>query len=231
MGIFDFVTSVANKVSSVVSTAVSKAGELLRSPMISGALHLAAHLIPGGQLASIALRLTGMLHAFNMMPKDQNIDNLGERALQAAGTGLTPEKFSNFSEYMQELQNFKLDPDVEKDRDPLTKQMAGIGIGVLGIADKMQVSNDSTLKALLLSTLDGQYFSTAKTIEILKQGSPFVQDIIDYFGRRLDGKESGKVEDTMAKIDHDLEPESTPQETYDKLDALRAKGGTENASE
>jgi hypothetical protein len=231
MGAIEFLTSVVNKVSSAVSMAVSKAGELLRSPMISGALHLAAHLIPGGQIAAIALRLTGMLHTFNMMPKDQNIDNLGERALQAAGTGITPEKFSNFSEYMQELQKFKLDPDVEKDREPLSRQMAGIGIGVLGIANKMEVSNESTLKALLLSTLDGQYFSTDKTIEILKQGSPFVQDIIDYFSRKLDGKETGKVEDTMAKIDHDLDPEFTPQETFDKLDALRAKGSTENASE
>jgi hypothetical protein len=109
--------------------------------------------------------------------------------------------------------------------------MAGIGIGVLGVANKMELSNEKTLKVLLLSTLDSQYFSIDKTIEILKHGNAFVQDVIDYFSRRLDGVESGNVEDTMAEIDHNLDADFTPQQTFDKLDALRAKGSTENVIE
>ena len=64
------------------------------------------------QVVSKAIQAIG--RALGIIKDKDQIEDLGDRALQAEEKGITPDKYSTFDEFKQALDNFELNPDKTK---------------------------------------------------------------------------------------------------------------------
>ena len=119
----------------IVSNAVSSIGNVASTiSVISKVLAV----IPGMQTASaFLLTISKVAAAIAVMCKvfspDDNIEDIGERALQAEENGITLEKCENdFNKYMEKLRNMELDPNKKHDIDEC--RLAGALVAEKGIS-------------------------------------------------------------------------------------------------
>ncbi|UBH26244.1 hypothetical protein [Aeromonas enteropelogenes] len=169
-------SSFANGVSAVIgaiSSALPKLGEAL------------------GQFANALLKGLGILKP------DENIEEQGERALQAAEQGITADKFDDFDDYVAALRSFELDPDKASKRSPAEKLSAGIGVGTVALEKKFELEPGSLNGIWLLPLANPDYFTAARVGELVSKGK-FSGDIYAYLERRLSVGDGHRFETALA---------------------------------
>ena len=119
---------------SVVSSACSAVGS-----MFSGALSVVGKIfLPE---IEIAIRVIGMVinvveavcKALGIWQKDDDPEELGDKAIQGAETGITRDKYETYEEYLKKIREVKLDPEVSAKIPQEAKFAAATTLGVLGL--------------------------------------------------------------------------------------------------
>lgn len=151
-----------------------------------------------GQVAQVVSQVLGLLKP------GEKIDEMGERAMQAAEQGITPDSFDNHDAYMNELRNFELDPS--KKSDPMAKIIAGLAVVSHGLDEKLGVPEGTAGQLWPLVAADGQYFTAEKLLQLVQTGQN-IADVVDYFTGKLGGAESLEVEEKLIKLDKEIHPE------------------------
>ncbi|MFM4824138.1 hypothetical protein ACEUDJ_04500 [Aeromonas bivalvium] len=169
-------SSFANGISAVIgaiSSALPKLGEAL------------------GQFANALLKGLGILKP------DEDIEEQGERALQAAEQGITADKFDDFDDYVAALRSFELDPDKADKRSRAEKLSAGIGVGTVALEKKFELEPGSLNGIWLLPLANPEYFTAARVGDLVR-GGKFSGDIHAYLERRLSVGEGHRFETALA---------------------------------
>ncbi|MFQ2688818.1 hypothetical protein ACTFBW_18900 [Aeromonas rivipollensis] len=169
-------SSFANGISAVIgaiSSALPKLGEAL------------------GQFANALLKGLGILKP------DEDIEEQGERALQAAEQGITADKFDDFDDYVAALRSFELDPDKADKRSRAEKLSAGIGVGTVALEKKFELDPGSLNGIWLLPLANPEYFTAARVGDLVS-GGKFSGDIHAYLERRLSVGEGHRLEAALA---------------------------------
>ena len=117
-----FVSNTVSNIGSAVSGFCTNVLPRL-GPMIEKGL---ATLGPLGQIAQCVLQ------AFNIFKPQDKIEDMGDRALQAADKDIRPEKFDRFDNYLEYIRNMELDPEKSQKNTPEQKIVAGLAIGAKG---------------------------------------------------------------------------------------------------
>src|SRR5690606_14881198 len=134
----------SNAISSAVSSAVSSIGSALSSfsTNVGGVL---GGIIDGLKPVATAIGnfANSFLQALGILKPNESTQDLGDRALQAADKGITLDKFENFDDYMAELRDFDLDPEVSAKRSTAEKLVAGMGVATIGVEDKFNAERGS----------------------------------------------------------------------------------------
>jgi len=194
MGWFSSAVSFVSSVASGICSAVSSIGSALSSfvgsvaPVLSGlitALQPVAEAI--GKFANSFLQNLGILQP------GEKVEHLGERALQAAQSGIVIDKFDNFSGYMEALRKFDLDPDVAAKRSPAEKLVAGLGVGTVAVEDKFNAERGSLNGLWLLPIANPGYFTPDRMQSLVATGR-LGGDVYAYLEQRLSGHESRSFE-------------------------------------
>ena len=175
-------------------------------------------------LANVA---QGVLQAFGIMKPNEKIEEMGERALQAAQEGITPDKFENFDEYMEELRNFDLDEDKANKRTSAEKIVAGIAVGTVGLEKKLDLSSGEVNGLWLLPLANSEYFTADKLIDLLESDKLVGADIEKYLEKDLTASESRELE---KKLTVGMEEEEVDV-LYDALDDSIEKIGRASCRE
>ncbi|BBU04604.1 hypothetical protein Q7I35_09920 [Aeromonas allosaccharophila] len=169
-------SSFANGISAVIgaiSTALPKLGEAL------------------GQFANALLKGLGILKP------DEDIEDHGERALQAAEQGITADKFDDFDDYVAALRSFELDPDKAEKRSRAEKLSAGIGVGTVALEKKFEQEPGALNGIWLLPLSNPDYFTAARVGDLVSEGK-FSGDIFAYLERRLSVGDGHRFETSLA---------------------------------
>ena len=122
-GICSFCSSVCSTVKDVCSSIGSALSNIGKVASTISVISKVLAVIPGMQAASaFLLNVSKVASAIAVMCKvfspDDNIEDIGERALQAEENGITLEKCENdFNKYMEKLRNMELDPNKKHDID------------------------------------------------------------------------------------------------------------------
>lgn len=207
-----------SSIGSVISAAVSGIGSALSSfsTGVGGVLGtLMESLKP---LAKIVGNFANtFLQALGILKPNESVEELGERALQAAGQGITLGKFDDFDEYMAKLRDFELDPEVSEKRNPTEKLVAGLGIGTVGVEDKCNTERGSLNGLWLLHLANPAYFTPERMQSLVETGR-FSGDIFAYLEGRLSG---GEARDFEKNLEADL-PEDRLMELYENLDSAKS---------
>ncbi|HDS1199504.1 TPA: hypothetical protein QDZ95_003028 [Shewanella algae] len=154
--------------------------------------------------------------AMGIIKPHENVEVLGERALQAAEQGITMDKYEDFDDYIDALRNFELDPDKAEKRSSAEKLTAGIGLGTVLLENKLNLGSGSLNGIWLLPMTNPDYF-TAENVGALLSEVKFNGDLSTYFERRLSAGDTSRLESALANS----KSVTNKDELFDALDKAR----------
>lgn len=214
-------TSVCESVSKIGSSVAAFANDI--KPTLGPLLATLAQVAPHPVVKALATFANALLHVLAIFKPDETVDDMGERAMQAAEDGITPDKFENFDEYMAELRSFELDPEVAEKRSTVEKITAGLGIATAGIEDKFNLATGSLNHLWLLPVSNSEYFTPDRVKSLLENGK-LIGDISAYLEKRMSGEEASAF-----RKNFEFTPDGRPMnegelgKLYDALDSSRAE--------
>ena len=148
--------------------------------------------------------LTELVKALGIINPDENATDLGDKAIQAEAQGIVPEKYDNYQEYLNAVQNFELDPEKSKEIPEKDKLSKGVELIALGVYDKFK-DIDMLALAILMATvfppviLTGPAMSTLGAL--IAKNPALVSALIGYLsGSSKNGEELKLAQDTIVEI-------------------------------
>lgn len=218
---------IVGAISAVVS-AVSSIGPAVAGFCATILPRLAPLLAQGMEAFKVVAQIVDTISlVFGIFKGGENTENMGDRALQAAEQGITPDDFDDHAQYMDALRDFKLD-DAKSEKTPVEQKIiAGFALAGRGLDDKFN-SPEGTMSSLIpLIAANPLYFSADKLIQILKSGQD-IGTIIEYFEGKLGGGEALETEDKlvqMTQTDTSAEDEQSIREKiYGAAEAVQHYG-------
>lgn len=160
MGFLSSVGSFFSSVGSAIGSVCSSIGSALSS-FATGVGTVIGGIISA--LAPVAAALGKFANAFlqglGLLKPEEDVEDMGDRALQAAEQGITIDKFENFDEYMAALRDFKLDPEQSAKRSSAEKMVAGLGVGTVAAEEKFNLDRGALNGMWLLPMANPGYFA------------------------------------------------------------------------
>lgn len=214
--------SVVATIGGAISSAISTIGPAVSSFATKVAPVLGAIIDTIQPIATFIVRFAStLLQSIGILKPDEKLDDLGERALQAADSGITPSSCKNFDEYMDKLRNFDLDPEVAAKRSPTEKLVAGLAIGTIGTEDKFNAERGSLNGMWLLPIASPSYF-TPERVESLISTGRLGGNILEYLEKRLSDGEARSFEKKLELgEDGKTMPATNIDQLYEGLDSAR----------
>ncbi len=162
MGLFSavssFVSSVGNSIASGLSSAAAWCGEKFSTIIDAGKGIL-------GQVGGIAGNL---MRAMGLFAERETPENMGDRALQAHEQGIFPDQFESFTDYMESLRSFELDPEKSKYSTTDQKIFKGLEVAGRGLEDKFNAPTGSMANVWVLAGANPDYFTSDRLQSLLK---------------------------------------------------------------
>ena len=229
MGFLSDLGSAISKGFSAVCSTVSAIGSAVSSfansikPVLGPVLSTIASLVPHPAVKAIANFANALLHALAIFQPQETVQDMGDRALQAADQGITLEKFDKFDEYMDALRNFDINPELSEKYTPVEKFVAGLGIATVGLEDKFNAERGSLSDVWLLPLTNSEYFTPERIKDLLENGKQ-IGDVSAYLEKRMSGDEASEF-----RKNYEFTPEGKPMndselgKLYDALDSSRAE--------
>lgn len=214
-------STVCNTVSTIGSAVSSFANSI--KPVLGPVLSTIASLVPHPAVKAIANFANALLHALAIFHPQETLQDMGERALQAAEQGITLEKFDKFDEYMDALRNFDLNPELSEKYTPVEKFVAGLGIATVGIEDKFNAEPGSLNDVWLLPLTNAEYFTPERVTSLLENGK-LIGDVSAYLDKSMGSEDAYQFGKNL-----EITPEGKPMndnelgKLYDALDSARAE--------
>lgn len=202
MGLFSSVGDFCSSVASGISSAVSSIGSALSSfatgvgTVIGGVIEALAPAAKG-----IGMFANAFLQGLGVIKPNEKVENIGDRALQAAEAGITIDKFDDFDEYMENLRNFELDSELSEKYPVTQKIVAGLGVGTVGVERKFDAEPGSLGSMWLLPMANPGYF-TPERMQGLVSAGQLGGDVFAYLEKRLTGGEARSIEKKL-ELDQD----------------------------
>ena len=176
-------------------------------------------------VAVIGQILMTVAKALGLIEDDQqSVEDLGDKAIQAADEGIVPENYESYEQYLHDVENFELDP--EKSASIKQEEKIAKGAEVLLKAADEKLGTDGIVVVNLLNVMasNQDFFrefggAVDKAIkenpELIKTISSFVAD------RKLSDGEVDAMTDKMVDIIKTAKPEMSTFEAENKAIELR----------
>ena len=203
-------------IGSAVVSAVSSMGSAVSSFCTTVLPRIAPVL---GQISEIIKVIANtVLTVLDIFKPGEDVEEMGDRALQAAEQGIKPEKFSSYDEYLEEIRNFQLDPRKSADLSSAEKIGAGLAVGSVGLEKKFDAPEGSLGPIWLLAASNPDYFNAERLVSIVQSGRS-ITDVMRYFEGKLGPAAAVNTRDTLMGLERQRSPEKTDAAIYADLNA------------
>lgn len=213
---------------SAVAAAISSIGPAVAGFCTTVLPKLGFLLTEGLEALKVVMQIVNAIASiYDIFQGDENAENMGDRALQAAAQGITSEHFDDHDEYMDALRNFPLD-DIKSAQIPIAeKVMAGFALVGRGLDEKFNTPEGTMSNLWVLVAANPAYFSAEKLTKILQSGAD-ITSIVNYFEGKLGGGEALETEDKLVHMEKTEVPDSTEksirEQIYGAADAVQRYG-------
>jgi len=222
------VIGIIASIGSAIASAVSTIGPTVASFCTNVVPRIVPLLEQVGQILKTVANV--VLTVLDIFKPGDDVEDIGDRAMQASGEGIKPEKFDTFDEYMAEIRNFKLDPEKTAAASSAEKLMAGLAVGTAGMEKKFDAPEGSLGPVWLMAASNPAYFTADRLISLLQTGSQ-VLNIVRYFEGKLGPADAVEARDTMMDVERQRSPDKTDAALYEEIDTARqtvAKANTQS---
>ena len=195
-------STVCSTVSSIGSAVASFAHHI--KPVLGPLLTTLANAIPNPLAKNVVNFANALLHSLAIFHPTETVQDMGDRALQAAEQGITIDKFDKFDEYMSALRDFDINPELSEKYTTVEKFVAGLGIATVGIEDKFNAEPGSLNDIWLLPLTNADYFTPERMKSLLENGK-MIGDVGAYIEKRMSGEDASAFRKNL-----EITPEGKP---------------------
>lgn len=132
-------------------------------------------------IRKIADSIMGLGKSLGLINPEVEVDELGDKALQAEEAGIHPGGFPSYAEYFKKVEDYELDPEKSKEFSEEEKMRKGMELSA-GIA--IEAYEGFPMEELCIAVgKNPEFFTEAKIQEIGKlvcQDGQYVSDIVGY---------------------------------------------------
>lgn len=200
---------IAGVVGSIVTAAVS-----VSKVLVSVGLAVQGLKMIGNAIGSIA-------KALGIIKPERDVEELGDRALQAEEQGITPDQYSSYAAWVRDIEkdDWGYDPEKNKDMDPEKKIEKGVEVSS-GVAIE-SFPELPIQEFLTLAGTNQDFFTMDRMAEIGKLANTDVDafgKIINYVtGAAKDHTSINDACDIMIDLEKIIEPGISDDQAYDKV--------------
>lgn len=164
--------------------------------------------------------------ALGIIKEDTNLEELGDKALQAEQEGIKPENFKTYDEYVRKIETFELDPEKSKKLSPEEKNRRGIEVMSGMVLDAMgpNVPMQKFLEIVLANNNRGYFESRIGELsKAIADNRNFIGDIVGV----LSGSEknAAKVKDVVENF---VQLEKNLDNGMSAVDVMKTISGIRN---
>ncbi|MGL4985870.1 MAG: hypothetical protein ACRC5H_01880 [Treponemataceae bacterium] len=185
----------------ILATVLSVATTLVKSLGIIGMA------IQG--LKVIGNALLGLGKMLGLIKQETTVEEIGDKALQAADEGITPKNFDSFEDYVKAIDNFEVDPKKSKLTTAEQKTIRGIELGASLLTEKYP---QLPLKDFcIFISKNGDYFKkpdkTAAFFELATKDQKSFTEVVKYMtgAEKNDAKINSAIS-TIMNIEKSINP-------------------------
>lgn len=168
----------------------------------------------GNAIASIAKEL-------GIIKPDRDIEEFGDRALQAEEKGITPDKYSSFEEWVKDIEkdDWGYDPERNKDMPPEKKILKGAEVASAVVLEKFP--NLPIQDFLNVAGKNPDFFTVERMDEIGKlanSDSDAFENVVNYVtGAAKDHTTVDAASDILMDIEKIIEPGLNDNDAYNRV--------------
>lgn len=200
MGFWNPVVSVVSAVAGALVEAAEKLGPAVKETVDKLGPILSQ--MPG-KIGAVARVVTLVSQVLGMFQKGDNVEDIGDRAIQGAEQGITPDGYETFDDYMDALRSVDLDPAKTERISFLDKVLAGCGVSVQGFSAKVNESPEVLQDFYMLIAKNPDFFTAERAGQYT---SHFDQlgELVDFFKGTLDAPDEISVLDRLIDIERSM---------------------------
>ena len=164
-----------------------------------------------------------MAKIIGVIKTEIEVQELGDKALQAEADGITPEQFDTYADYVTALDNYITDPGMSQKISEELKEIKGVEIAVCLMVEKLV---DTPVVSFIESIIENPEFFKEGIIEaiseIINEDKKFVADFVGYVsGTEKNAEKINKISDKLITIEKEVHPEISDKDAYKQVMQLR----------
>ena len=219
---FGIFASIGSAIVSTVSTAISTIGPAISSFCANVLPRIAPVIERGLEAINAVVQVAqAVMQVFGIFKADEQLEDIGDRSIQAAEKGITVDQFDDFDQYMETLRNFDLDPQRTSEISTEAKTVAGLAIGSKGLDEKFEVNAGTMANLWVLVASNPEYFNADRLQSILNKTAD-IATVLDYFDNKLTPTEALATEKTLVEAEKAFAADKDDKTIYAELDAASA---------
>jgi len=152
-----------------------------------------------------------LAQVFQVFRPNESVEDMGDRALQAAEAGIRPENFDNWDEYVAQIRDLELRPELSTQFSVEDKHAAGLAVAVRALEEKFGLPSGAMAFLPLLVASNPDYFN-AERMEAVLRVTKDIASIIDYVDGKLGRADRQQVEETLVRAGGQLDPDKTTEQ-------------------
>ena len=210
---------VCSSIGSSISNACSSIGSAIGSACSSVIGGISNMMNNAGSIFSalaVAIPITGALGkvvaALDIIGKilgvqepDEDIEDMGDRAIQAQEAGISPENYATYQEYSTAIKNFELDPKKSAETSDLDKKLAGLATQAWAYEEKFGADG----VGLLTKTVESPDYFTGDRLASFLDKVEDISDVVQFFDGKLSASERDAVEDKLIEAEKNINPDKS----------------------
>ena len=155
-------------------------------------------------IKTVAGVIGDVLKVLGVLKPQDDMEKFGDKVMQAAEKGVTPDQFDEYEEYVEAIRNFELDPDISAKTSTEAKLAVAVGMGLNSLEKKLQMPEGSSGELLRLVILSPEYFNSDRLQNLLDKKVDF-EKVTDYFSGKLDLADSRQVRSELFSAEKSLD--------------------------
>ena len=170
-------------------------------------------------LKAIGNAITSIAKALGLIKPEKDVEEVGDRALQAEEKGMTPEKYGSYEAWVKAIEedDWGYDPEKNKDMDPEKKIMKGVEVSTAVTVEKFPGIPIETFFSI--AGKNPEFFTTERMGEIGKLAASDKDafgNLVKYvIGKATDHPTVNAATDALVDIEKAVNPGMSDDVAYD----------------
>ncbi len=177
-------------------------------------------------LATLGKVIMDLGKALGLVEKEEKIEDLGDKAIQAEGEGITPDQFETYDDYVKAVENFEVDPEKSKEIPEGDKVEKALELLAENAKEKYGIEPETTFGMIEVLSQQPKFFSECGSMiaQAIKENPEFAGAMNAYIkGQERNEANLSATTSQLAEMEKAAHPGMSDLEARQAVAELRNK--------